>query len=241
MDSSPPPDVAGVRDTTYAALGAWRQRAARVGHQPLIREHGWTLAFVCVAAVAFVVLFMAGRHGTFYGDEWYFIGSGASARSTTGCGRGVSTVIRAARSVYRAIFSVIQLHSYLPYLAVLLTVHVAGGAALYILIRRASGPFVALCAATVFLLLGSGVPLNLLWAFQLGFVISTATGLWAIVAFERGYRRGDVIGAILVMLSLALVGQGIAFAVAVGVELLARLPGRSPGSCPSGSPSLLGS
>ena len=44
--------------------------------------------------------------------------------------------------------------------------------------------------------------------------------MWALVAFERGDRRGSFAGAALLLVSLASSGMGVPFTVAAGVELL---------------------
>jgi hypothetical protein len=185
-----------------------------------LQEHSPTVAFIGLGAVAFAILLFVGRHGTFHGDEWYFIG-------IPGIG-GFSDWMRPWNAhwsmvpliVWKSVFAAVGFGSYLPYLAALLAVHVLAGTALWVLVRRACGAFVALCGAACFLLLGSAYQ-NLVWAFQLGFVISTAAGLWALVALERGDRVGRVGGALLLMVSLASSGMGVPFAVAASVELLA--------------------
>jgi len=185
-----------------------------------IREHAWEMAFAVLAMVAFVVLFLAGRHGTFYNDEWYFIGIPGIGGFADWMRPWAAHWSMVPLILWKTIFAVVGLQSYLPYLALLLAAHVAAGAGLFVLVRRMSGPFLALCAAVVFLLLGTAYQ-NLVFSFQLGMVLSVAFGLWAIAAFDSVDWHSRTVGALLVMASLASSAVGPAFAVAVGVELLA--------------------
>jgi hypothetical protein len=185
----------------------------------IIRQHRWTLAFGATAALAFAVLFVAGRHGTFYYDEWHFVEIQGVGSFDDWMRPFQAHWVMVPLILWRSVFAVVGLGSYLPYLALLLAIHVIAAAGLFTLVRRTSGNLVALCAAGVFLFLGSAWQ-NLFWAFQYGFVTSTATGLWALVALERGDRRSSILGAFLLMLSLASSGMGVAFATAAGVELL---------------------
>jgi hypothetical protein len=184
-----------------------------------LRRHGGPIAFGVLGALAFAVLFYAGRNGTFYNDEWYFVEIEGLGTFEDWMRPWGAHWVMVPMILWRSVFAVVGLGSYLPYLALLVLLHVLAATALFILVRRASGDLFALCASAVFLFLGSAYH-NLFWAFQSAFVISTAAGLWALVAFERGDRRGAVAGAALLLVSLASSGMGVPFAVAAGVELL---------------------
>ena len=179
-----------------------------------------TYLFVVVALVAFIVLFAAGRHGTFYHDEWHLANMQGLGSFDDWMRPWHVHWVLVPTITWRAIFVVVGFASYLPYLAVLVILHLIAAAGLFTLVRRASGDALALCTVTVFLFLGSAWQ-NLFWAFQYSFVISTASGLWAMVAFQGHQRRARALGAGLVMVSLASSGMGVPFALALGVELLA--------------------
>ena len=176
--------------------------------------------FLVLAVTSFLVLLFLGRHGSFYADEWIFIGA-----------KGLGTIDDLMRPwnshwslvpfvIYRAVFLIVGLHSYIPYLALLLALHLTASAALFVLVRRSSGAIPALASSALFLVLGSGFQ-NLFWAFQIGFVASTAAGLWALVLFEYQSRRARLGGAVLCLIALASSAMGVAFAAASGVRLLA--------------------
>ena len=119
--------------------------------------------------------------------------------------------------LYRATFTVVGLHSHLPYMAEVIALHLAAVAAAYVLIRRRAGPIAATLACVPLLLLGSGSE-NLFWAFQTGFVASVAFGLWALVLVE-GHGRASAAGAaVLLLASLMSSGIGLAFLTAASVR-----------------------
>lgn len=192
-----------------ASGSAWRSALARVDRHAV-------LVFSVLALVAFIVLLFIGRTGSFFQDEWTFIrigGLGTLQDWFAPHNEHWSTVPFA---LYRALLLTVGLGSYLPYLALLLTLHVVAAAAVFVLVRRASGSIVALVAAGLFLLLGSAYQ-NLFWAFQIGFVGSTAAGLWALVALGRDRTR---LAALLFLVAVASSTMGLPFLAVGGLELV---------------------
>ena len=107
----------------------------------------------------------------------------------------------------------------MPYQAVVIALHGLVVALAFVIVRRQSGPSLALGAAIVLVLFGSGFE-NLYWGFQTGFVGATAAGLAAFLAFDDGdvRRRGPLLLAALLTVGLATAGVALAFLVAIGVE-----------------------
>jgi hypothetical protein len=195
--------------TADSSVTAWR---AALGW---IDRHA-VLVFSVLALVAFVLLLYLGRTGSFFQDEWTFIrigGLGTVRDWFAPHNEHWSTVPFA---LYRALLLTVGLGSYLPYLALLLSMHILAAGAIFVLVRRASGSIVALLAAGLFLLLG-GAYQNLFWAFQIGFVGSTAAGLWALVALERDRPRW---AALLFLIAVASSTMGLPFVVMGGIELI---------------------
>ncbi|HSS35619.1 MAG TPA: hypothetical protein VLR93_05040, partial [Patescibacteria group bacterium] len=58
--------------------------------------------------------------------------------------------------VYRLMFGVFGLGSYVPYLVLLIALHLVVAGLVFVLVRRAAGPVLGLAAGIVMLLLGSG-------------------------------------------------------------------------------------
>src|SRR6478609_6375742 len=113
-------------------------------------------AFVALAVVAAGVLIRLGLGLTFFADEWAFIES----RSLTDPGTWFaphnehwSTLPILA---YRGLVETVGLGSYVPYLALLVALHVVVAGLVYVLVRRRNPPLVGLGAAAIVLFLGSG-------------------------------------------------------------------------------------
>jgi hypothetical protein len=184
-----------------------------------MRERAFSIAFAAAAVVAWCVLLYLGRGLTFWSDEWEFIGQ----RSLASIGSLMlphnehwSTL---AIIAYRGLLSIVGLRTYVPYLALLLALHLLVATAVYRLLRLTSGPWIALAGGVLVLFLGSGVE-NLLWAFQIGFVGADAAGLWALVLITgTPGRRQYVAAALLLTAGLATAGVALFFLVFVGVEL----------------------
>jgi hypothetical protein len=171
--------------------------------------------FGSLAILAFASLLFLGRTLTFFGDEWEFLTSRQALTLTNLLGPHNEHWSLFPVLAYDVLFSIVGLHSYLPYLAILLAVHVTAVAGLFVLLRRAAGPVVALGGATLMLFLGSAYE-DLFWAFQIGFVSSVAAGLWAIVIIETSTDRHALIavGALL-FIAVASSGLGLFFLVAI--------------------------
>ena len=170
------------------------------------------LPFIVATVATGVLLMYLGRSLTFWHDEW---------RSITFDG-GFVDYFRPVNEhwstfplvLYRATFELVELRSYLPYLAQVIVLHLVAVAGAYVLIRRRVGPFVATLLSLPLLLLGAGAE-NLFWAFQTGFVGSVMFGVWALVFIERPGRSGAIVASALLVASLMSSGIGLFFVVAV--------------------------
>ena len=178
---------------------------------PRWRRLGPNTPIVILGFIAAVVLLYLARSMTFFQDEWGSIAfSGGALDFIRPVNEHWSTF---PLLIYRATFAVVGLHSYLPYVAEVIVLHLVAVAAAYVLIRRRGGWMVATLACIPLLFLGSGSE-NLFWAFQTGFVGAVAFGLWGLVALERSGRASAIAAALLLLLSLMSTGMGIFFLVA---------------------------
>lgn len=178
------------------------------------------LIVALLSFVAIVALLYRGRALTFFGDEWEFITKRQDLTLASLLGPHNEHWSLFPVLVYKGLLAVFGLHSYLPYLAVLLLVHVTAVAGLFVLLRRIAGPLVALGGATLMLFLGKAYE-DLFWAFQIGFVGSVAAGLWAFVAAQGSIdRRALAATGGLLFVAVASSGLGLFFLVAVGTLAL---------------------
>jgi hypothetical protein len=186
-----------------------------------MRPDRFDLLFAVAAAVAAVGILGLGAGLTFFSDEWALIESRSLGDPGTWFAPHNEHWYTVPILVYRLVVELVGLGSYMPYLALLVALHVCVATLAYVLVRRSSGPWPALGVGLVVLVLGSGFE-NLYWAFQIGFVGSLALGLAAILAFDQRPlgRRRAILGTVLLTVSVATSGIGLICGVVVGIELL---------------------
>ena len=172
---------------------------------------------VAGAAVAFAaVILWATRGYTFYFDEWTFIYSMPTWTVATYFTPHNEHPAILFRLLYSALVHTVGLRAYWPYMAVLMAAHAANALLLLELVRRRAGELVGISAAFLLIVLGAGWE-DLLWAFQIAWLLSIAFGLGALLALES---RRTITTAALLAVSLAFSGIGLLFAVAATVQLL---------------------
>ena len=121
-------------------------------------------------------------------------------------------------AIYKLLFATVGLEHYGPYRVMVIVAHLGVTVLLFVYARRRVGSIPALCAAALLLFLGPGWH-NILWPFQIGWLISLGAGVGALLALDRTDRRGDVTACALIAVSLASSGLGVAIAAGVLVEL----------------------
>lgn len=165
------------------------------------------------------------RHLWFFGDEWDFLAQRGlfHARLSIWAPHNEhwSTL---PILLWRALFSLVHLTSYWPYLVPLLLAHVALVHVLWrrFLLERAN-PAIATAAAALMGFLGTGAE-NLTWAFQIGFVASLLFGVSALEVAERAPRtwRRDGVASALAVAALMCSAVGIATTFGLAVTLATR-------------------
>ena len=175
------------------------------------------VAFALVAAAA--ILWLT-RSYTFYFDEWDFIQSAPTWGSATYLEPHNEHLVLLPRLIYAALLSTVGLHSYLPYMLILVAMHLATAVLLFELVRRRAGELIALAFTAMFLVVGAGWE-NLLWAFQISFVGSVACGLGLMLALENpSTPRKLLLAAVLLAASLMFSAIGLFFGVAAAIRLV---------------------
>ncbi len=171
-----------------------------------------------------VLLVYAGRHLTFFYDEWSFILTrrGGSLDSFLSPHNGHLVAIPVI--VYKLLFATVGLRHYTPYRVIAVLLHLLCCALLYALVRPRIGPWLALIPAALLLFMGTSWQI-LLWPFQMGYLMSVAGGLGALLALERRAARSDVAAGVLLTIAVGSSGVGVAFIVASAVVMLVQ---RSP-------------
>jgi hypothetical protein len=176
-----------------------------------------------IAAAGILVL---SRGYTFYFDEWDFIQSAPDWSWTSYLEPHNEHPVMLPRLIYAALLFTFGLHTYLPYMVVLMALHGASAVLLFELVRRRAGDLVGVASAAMLLVLGAGWE-NLLWAFQIAFVGSVACGLGMLLALEGPRtRRRPAVAAVLLAASMMFSGIGLFFGVAAAVRLWLDPPRR---------------
>lgn len=181
-----------------------------------------TFGLVLLAATGLYLY--AGRQHWFYLDEYDFL---AQRRATN-----VDDLLRPHYEhwttlpvlVYRALWSVFGLHTYLPYRLTAVLVHVVAAGLLYAVMRRQDiSPWIATVAASAFALLGAA-DMNILWAFQITFTGAFALGLTHLLLadHEGPVSRKDWLGLLAGLGALMCSGIGVAMVAIVGLAVLLR-------------------
>jgi hypothetical protein len=176
--------------------------------------------FAGATVAAWVILVWMGRGLSFYSDEWYYIDGRSLFDPATWFpphGEHWTTIPIVA---YRLLMELVGLRTYMPYLALLVTLHVLVAIAVFVLLRRWTAPLPALAGGILILFFGSGFE-NIFWAFQIGFVASVGAGLVMIWLLERPPTR-DRVAVLLALLvaCLATSGLGLVFLAIVGLSML---------------------
>ena len=123
--------------------------------------------------------------------------------------------------LYKLLFATVGIDHYWPYRVLGLAMHAFVVVGLFFYARRRVGDVLALAAAATILFLGKGWN-DVLWPFQAGFMASMAAGVGALLALDRGTRRGDVLAAVALLIALASSSLGLPLAAALGLEVLGR-------------------
>jgi hypothetical protein len=190
----------------------WFERAVAA----VDRNWRWALAVLLLADAA-LLLYM-GRGLTFFYDDWNFV--------TEDYGGGIHSLLRAhvgnisvfPVAVYKVLFHLVGLNHYAVFRLVVIGLHLLCGALVFVLAARRIPRVPALLAAALILFLGAAWE-DLLWAFQVGYMLSVVGGLAAWVLLERRGRWSEVAAMLCVIVAAGSSSLGIAVMIGVAVEL----------------------
>ena len=133
-------------------------------------------AFGAVELGALVYYVALARSQWFFADEWEFL-SARGIRPGDLLDAHYGHWVAVPVVVYRVLWQLVGLRSYLPYVGVAIVLHLVAGGLLLVVMRRAGvRPWTATLAASVFVLFGSGAQ-DVLWAFQITFTGALVLGL----------------------------------------------------------------
>jgi hypothetical protein len=184
---------------------------------PAAERPNWPL-FAVMAAVAGVVLIWAGRGASFTPDELTWFAQSPDLDLHGLLEPHVGHLLLTTRLVYKSMFELFGVDYAVFRVLTLFTVIVAG-ALFYAWTTRRIGPIAALAPTAILLVFGADYSHMLLGN---GFTVvgSVACGVGALVALDRGDRRGDAIACALLCLGVVTYTTALAFVVGIGVWIL---------------------
>jgi hypothetical protein len=206
----PPASSAGDRPVAGAEPSWIAHAVARLERRAL-----WVLA--AMLAVDLAILLYAGRGLTFYYDEWNFVESyGGGWHSLLESHAG--NIIFFPALVYKVLFHLVGLNHYAIFRLTLIVLHLIAGALVFVLAGRRTSRVNALLATALIVFLDVAWE-DLIWAFQIGYLLSIVTGLAAWLLIERDDRRGDLATMAFMVVSVGSSSLGLAVACGLLVEL----------------------
>ena len=223
VDDRPAEDRSAAEVQVIEALPEpWWSARRRAARDPVMATA--RLGHVASLVVAAPLILWFNRNQWFFGDEWEFF-----ANRMSGWGRVLLEPHNEHWSTapilaYRAVYAAFGLRSYLPYVAVLVVLHLAAAHFLWRVMNRVGvAPLVSTGLAAVFAVLGSGYE-NLLWAFQIGFVGSVAVGLGHLLLVDHAgpFGRRDRLAWVVAVVGLLFSGISVVMTVTSGVAVLLR-------------------
>ena len=158
------------------------------------------------------------RTTTFWFDEWSWVlgRRGGGLHSLLEPHNEHLSLVPVA--IYKLLFATAGISSYVPWRIVVIAGHLAVVTLLYVYARPRVGPYLALLAALLILFLGPGWQ-DILWGFQIGWMIPVAAGIGALLLLDRHDRAGDVAACVLAIVALASSGVGVAVALGLVAEI----------------------
>jgi hypothetical protein len=176
------------------------------------------IALGVMLVVAAGALYHLTRGTTFWFDEWNWITGrrGNDAGAFLDSYNGHFSLIPVA--IYRLLFATAGLSHYGPYRVVLIAADLVSALLVFVYAKRRVGDLLGLLAAALVLFLGPGWQ-DILWPFQVAWLISLAAGVGALLMLDRRTRGGDVLACICLGISLASSGLGVVVALGLVVDV----------------------
>jgi hypothetical protein len=177
------------------------------------------VALIWLFGASACLLLYLGTKLTFLLDDWEFLLYRRDFSADAILDPHGEHIVALPVLIYKALLATAGMGSALPYRVVSTALFLGSAALLFVYLRRRVGDWPALAATAIVLFLGAAWE-DLLWPFQMTYFGSMAAGLGALLALERGDRRGEAVGCALLVLSVLFGSLGLSFAIGAGVYVL---------------------
>jgi hypothetical protein len=201
-------------------MGLTEPSEAEIGVTAKLRSRD-VLVVIGFSVVGLGLLAYTTRGMWFFFDEWDFVVRGLSFREVIEPHNEHISVLPIL--IWKALQGVFSLTTYVPFHAVLWLIAAAIGVTAAAIVLRSGVPaIVAGGIALIILVLGGGAT-NLIWAFQIGFLLSVFGFLGAVLALELSESpTASAIASGLLLVSGLSSGMGVAAVAAIAGALAAR-------------------
>jgi hypothetical protein len=176
-------------------------------------------AFGCLAAVGLVFIMWRGRANSFFFDDWSWIEFRRTGVHAMLASYNQHLVI-APVAVYQALLAMVGLTHYWPYRLLAAIGHLACATAVFAFARRRVGDAALLLVAPI-VFLGAGWE-SVFQPFNAGITASLACGIAALLALDRGDRRGERLACAALVAGLLCGEFAALFAAGIALELTWR-------------------
>jgi hypothetical protein len=175
-------------------------------------------ALAVAVVVSALLLYHLTRGTSFWVDDWNFVTGrrGDSLNTYLSPYQGHLSLVPIA--IYRVLFTAFGIDSYTPYRTFVIALSLIVALVVFEYCRHRVGEFVAMLVAVSMLFLGPGWQ-DMMWAFQIAWLIAAAAGIAAFIALDRHTVRGDCGACILILLALCSTSAGVAFAIGFAVDV----------------------
>jgi hypothetical protein len=208
-------------DASPPAAGGPRSAGQSLERITAAIERNWRVALGALMLADVALLLYMGRGLTFFFDDWDYV--------THDYGGGLHSLLVAHNGhlslfpivIYKVLFHLAGLNHYAVFRLMLIGLHLICAGLVFTLVSRRQTRVAALLATALILFLGAAWE-DLIWAFQIDYLLSIAAGLSAWALLERDDRIGDAGAMLAVIVSIGSSGLGIPVLVGVAVELATK-------------------
>jgi len=168
------------------------------------------IALAWAVVIAGALLLYWGSKLTFFLDDWEFLVYRRGFDAHSILDPHGENIVAGPMLVYKFLLAVFGMGSAFPWRVVLIGSFLTAAVLLFVYLRRRVGQLAALAGTLVVLFLGTAWE-DLLWPFQINYLVAIAAGMGALVAFDREDRRGDIITCALLVLAIVFSSLALPF------------------------------
>jgi hypothetical protein len=185
------------------------------------RSTATLIALIWALGISGGLLLYWGSKLTFFLDDWEFLIYRRGFNADVILNPHGENIVAGPMLVYKLFLAVFGMSSSFPWVVLLIGSFLTTAALLFVYLRRRVGGIAALAGTAVFLFLGAGWE-DLLWPFQINYLVAMAAGMGALVAFDRDDRRGEIIACALLVVATLFSSLGLPFLACFLVLILVR-------------------